>query len=496
MASIAKLMQSLGLPTSFAKQEEQQNDQVKKEEIINNKECKHCRSNYPAIMFAPKQWQKKKPTCYACSEKLRSGEKIHNTDIESTRISAIRQQLEYYFGEKNWSTDTYLRSLADARGIPLSAVCAFPRLAQMLQGQGQHLVQIALKESNIVSLSKEGDRLIRIETSEDHAQNKRKRSSICQLEIDDEENERRARRANRFITTTTNMQQVNDIDLEKTQPTEETDDGEEFSSGFFRGTCQKIEKSYLRLTSAPKPEQVRPLEILKLALKQVSTRYQQDEDYPYARNQLKAIRQDLTVQNISGFFAAQVYEAHARIALAESDFDEFAQCQSRLIEIHAQPPFSQIQNDLQWQSVIEFSAYRLLYAIAVAGCRSLEAARALQQVLRTKSYLPESTNTIPIDHALAITSALNLEQYQTFFTLYHSTPNSGAYLLDGLLPVLRKRAYLQIKRALLPQNKFISLNRLTAALGFFGQHEQCRAYLISNTDGAFLPLLVERNEEN
>ena len=40
-------------------------------------------------------------------------------------------------------------------------------------------------------------------------------------------------------------------------------------AGKVRGTCMDLEKSYLRLTSAPKPSTVRPLRVLKEALKLV-----------------------------------------------------------------------------------------------------------------------------------------------------------------------------------------------------------------------------------
>lgn len=43
--------------------------------------------------------------------------------------------------------------------------------------------------------------------------------------------------------------------------------------GKVRGTCMDLEKSYLRLTSAPKPSTVRPLKVLKEALKLVKGQF-------------------------------------------------------------------------------------------------------------------------------------------------------------------------------------------------------------------------------
>jgi SAC3 family protein LENG8/THP3 len=185
------------------------------------------------------------------------------------------------------------------------------------------------------------------------------------------------------------------------------------NTGPVIGRCEDLEKNYFRLTSAPKPETVRPLPILLKTLELLKSKWKKDANYTYICDQFKSLRQDLTVQHIKNEFTVTVYEIHARIALEKGDLGEYNQCQTQLRALYGQ--------NLGGHPM-EFKAYRILYFMHT--CNRTDMNDVLSELTLT-----DKTDRA-VKHALEVRSALALGNYHRFFQLFLETPNMGAYLMD------------------------------------------------------------------
>jgi len=122
------------------------------------------------------------------------------------------------------------------------------------------------------------------------------------------------------------------------------------------GTCKNLEKRYLRLTSAPDPALVRPEPVLIQWIDQLTKLWtNREKDWKYIEDQMRAIRQDLTVQNLRGPFTTRVYETNARWALESGDLGQFNQCQTQLKQLHSETSTTHLDTKC------EFLSYRLIY---------------------------------------------------------------------------------------------------------------------------------------
>ncbi|KAK9329929.1 SAC3/GANP/Nin1/mts3/eIF-3 p25 family-domain-containing protein [Lipomyces starkeyi] len=233
----------------------------------------------------------------------------------------------------------------------------------------------------------------------------------------------------------------------------------------FVGRSMKLEKKYLRLTSAPDPETVRPLHILRQTLDLLKEKWKSERNYAYICDQFKSMRQDLTVQLIQNEFTVNVYEIHARIALENGDLGEYNQCQTQLRSLYAMNIAGH---------PIEFLAYRILYLLHTRNRSDMN------------DLLIELTDEQKADdaiaHALQVREAMTDQDYHSLMRLYLSAPNMGGYIMDSFINRERHAALEIICKAFRPD---VPLRFLTDEIGF-DSDKSCYEFLEKHALNQFI----------
>jgi SAC3 family protein LENG8/THP3 len=293
--------------------------------------------------------------------------------------------------------------------------------------------------------------------------------------MDNEEVARRADRRKRFLAE----QQA--TLLVSSRPSETLVEARAALGTSAQGQNKNLEKDYLRLTSHPDVADVRPPRVLEQALDLIKQKWREGEcSYKYACDQLKSIRQDLTVQHVRNALTVAVYETHARIAIEIGDWAELRQSLAVLGTLYVElgnehkkdskggegdgNNSSEIKKKkkrkldevasgnnedkneastkgLQNQS--EFMAYNLMLAAATG--RSV-LAHELKECA-SRGCLEEQSSPF-INHAFkACTAASSTGDFVALLKLYDNAPRMAPYLLDLLVEKTRPKAYSTILAA-------------------------------------------------
>jgi len=172
------------------------------------------------------------------------------------------------------------------------------------------------------------------------------------------------------------------------------------------------------------------------------------EQYIFLWEQMKSIRQDLTVQRIRNGFTVEVYEMHARICLEFDDQTELKACQVQLTQLYEEGLGTA-------EGQREFTAYNLLYNVG-------QLAHNVVADVMLSLTADDRADTF-IGHALHVRAASAMGNYNAFFRLYDAAPGHSQYVMDTFADRERLDA---VRRLIKVYQPSLPLDFAAAQIGF------------------------------
>ena len=173
---------------------------------------------------------------------------------------------------------------------------------------------------------------------------------------------------------------------------------------------------------------MRPEPVLRLTIPLIREKYKGfgeergQEQYIYLWEQMKSVRQDLTVQRIRNAFTVEVYEMHARICLEFEDTTEFNQCQAQLTQLYEEGLGTA-------EGQREFTSYNILYNVGK------QASNNVSDLMR--ELAPGDREDPFVRFALAVRAAEALGDYCSLFRLHLAAPGHASYVMDTFVDRVR-----------------------------------------------------------
>ena len=216
------------------------------------------------------------------------------------------------------------------------------------------------------------------------------------------------------------------------------------------GTCQEVERRYVRVQSQPEAASVRPVEVLRQSLLAVARREAACEPYADTGDFYMSICQDLRLQGIEDETAVAAREAFALCAMrarvgppgenAGMDVKTLSDCLLHLNTLYARNPGQPRQ--------LEFAVYRFLMWLGLtASGRSDTYAQLTASLKALAAYSPH----LAVKHASDVMSSVVLGDAHRYFALAASLPAEAEeqrHIHDTLIaPAMRTKMYQTVLKA-------------------------------------------------